>query len=253
MTTNGKKPIRDPRFDPTGLYDRYRVKIKIRDRICGGMPKNEELIRAWVVATTGHDDEQTEEQVKENIETIVDKKAEKSWNGFPGDERGLFVPARNVKACFKQSASVLGIVKDRRGSKQILAEGMEVKALDGGDRIHLGRTEPDGFDESAIHVMTAQGPRSALRRMDYVEGVEIEFEVWVLQTHAAESRHIGEDELVDILRHAQENGLGASRSQGEGKFDVLEFEKLPASVSSAPRKRPPPKEEKPKKGKPAED
>lgn len=216
----------DNRFDPRRLYDVYRVKVAVRDRVCGGMPKNKELIKTWVEATTGYADEKSEKLTQENAELVVNEVAEKSWNGFPEDERGLFIPARNVKAMLKQSASLLGVYKKKLGSKQVMAEGMEVKALDGGDRIHLGKKKPDGTDEGAIHVMTAQGPRTALRRMDYVEKPVLEFEVWVLATASQEKRHVGEDELVEILTHAQENGMGASRSQGEGKWDCVEFQKV---------------------------
>jgi len=221
----------DDRFSPARLYDRYRVTISVRDRICGGMPKNPDLIKNWVEATTGYADEISEKLVQENAELVVNEVAEKCWNGFPEDPvRGLFVPCRNIKACLKQSAQLLGIYKQKRGSKQIMAEGMEVKGqeLDGRtDRVYLqGKKQPDGTDESAIHVMTAQGPRTALRRMDYVTQPTLSFEIWVLKTAAQETRHIGEEQLVEILTHAQENGLGASRSQGEGKFSVVEFQKI---------------------------
>lgn len=216
----------DNRFNPRRLYDVYTVTIQVRDRVCGGMPRNKELIRTWVESTTGYSDEVTEKLTQENADLVINEVAEKSWIGFPEDKDGLFIPARNVKACLKQSASLLGITKKKRGSKQILAEGMEVKSSVGGDRIHLNTAKADGTDESAIHVMTAQGPRTALRRMDYVTKPMITFSVWVLKTAPQESRHIGESELIEILTHAQENGLGASRSQGEGKFDVVEFQKV---------------------------
>ena len=213
-------------LDSSDIYTRYALTIKTRGRLCGGVPRNKELIRTWVEASTGFKDETTEKLIQADAELVVNEVAEKSWIGFMQDEKGLLLQARNIKACLKQSASLLGITVKKRGSKQILAEGMEVKSVTGSDRIHLGRTSPDGTDESAIHVMTAQGPRTALRRMDYVENVNIEFEIWVLSTAAQETRHIGEKELTLILKHAQENGLGASRSQGEGKFEVTRFEKI---------------------------
>lgn len=212
------------RFDPRALYSIYRVTVQFREWLCGGMPRNKELIRAWVEASTGHADEKTEKLIQEDAELVVNEVAEKVWQGFPEDAHGLFVPTRQVKALLKQSASLLGITKTKRGSKQILAEGLEVKALHGGERLHLGLKVPSGTYENAIHVMTAQGPRTALRRMDYVEQPALTFEVWVLGTAPQETRHIGEKELVAILQHAQENGLGASRSQGYGKFNVTKFE-----------------------------
>jgi len=206
------------------LYDRYLVKIRLRERLCGGVPRNEELIKAWVAARTGYNDEQTEAQTAEAVAAMTETVAEKTWIGFPSDDKGLFIWARQIKAMFRESMTMLRITTQKIGSKQILQHGFEVKEPGtGADRIHLGKTEADGTDESPIHVMTAQGPRTALRRMDYVLTPTIAFEVWVLKTAAAEKRHIGKDELAHMLAHAQENGLGASRSQGYGKFDVLEF------------------------------
>lgn len=213
------------RFDPRSLYDVYELSIQFRTRICGGMPRNKDLIRSWVEATTEHADSKTEELIKENLDLLVNDKADKSWIGFAQDTKGLLIQTRQVKAMLKQSAQVLGITNQKRGSKQIFAEGMEVKAMDGGDRIYLGVQEPTAYHEGPIHVMTAQGPRTALRRMDYVERPLLRFEIWVLKTNAQEKRHVGEEDLVTILRHAQENGLGSSRSQGEGKFDIVEFKR----------------------------
>lgn len=213
-------------LDSSKLYDIYHLTIKTRGRLCGGVPRNKELIRSWVEASTGFKDETSEKLTQENADLIVNEVAEKTWVGFHEDAKGIMIQARNVKACLKQSASLLQITVKKRGSKQILAEGMEVKAMDGGDRIYLGKKAPDGTDESPIHVMTAQGPRTALRRMDYVTDVTVDFQIWVLKTAPQENRHIGVEDLERILCHAQENGLGASRSQGEGKFDVIKFEKV---------------------------
>lgn len=231
--TEYSSELPDPAFDPRPLYDIYVVTVKVRVRLCGGMPRNKDLIKSWVEAKTGYVDEKSDEIVKANLDLVVNEVAEKTWIGFAQDSLGIFLECRNMKAMLKQSASVLGITNQKRGSKQIFAEGMEVKAMDGGDRIRLGK-EPSGTHENPIHVMTAQGPRTALRRMDYVSSPVLEFQIWVLGTAPQEKRHIGAEELASILMHAQENGLGASRSQGEGKFDVIGFKKLSSSTRKLP-------------------
>lgn len=220
-------------IDSTNLYDIYRVKVAMRDKLCGGVPKNPDVLGDWIKAKTGHDDAQTIAQTEEAKQALLDTEAEKSWTGFFSDaKQGVFIEARNIKAMFKECASVLRITVDKRGSKQILQHGFEIKAPDGGSRIFLDRAKADGFDETPIHVTTPQGPRTALKRIDYVMGAVLNFHVWVLGTHAAETRHIGEDDLMRMLALAQENGLGADRSQGRGKLDVIEFEK----VASAKKK-----------------
>ena len=217
----------DERFKTDGLYDKYRVTIQMRDWICGGMPKNPDMIETWIKARTGHDDEQTEEQTKEAVEALIESETEACWTGFSGDENGLFIWCRQIKAMFKEAATMLRVTVTKKGSKQILQHGFEIKATDGHDRrVYLGVKEPSGSEEGPIHVTTPQGPRTALKRFDYVEKARIQFEVWVLKTDAREKRHVGEKELIKMLTFAQENGLGANRSQGYGKFDVVEFSKI---------------------------
>lgn len=211
-------------IDSSDLYNRFMVKLALRNDLCGGTPKNPDVIKDFVVAKTGHDDEQTKEQVadiEEHIQTVT----EKCWNGFLCDDTGLYLPTRNVKAMLKECASVLGITKTKRGSKQILQHGFEVKGEGPAEqRVYLGVKEPTGYHDQAIHVMTAQGPRTALKRVDYVSPPRtIQFQVWCLKTQPAETRHIGRKELEQMFALGQENGLGADRSQGYGKFHVIEF------------------------------
>lgn len=214
-------------FDTKELYDRYRVTIAFTDRLCGGVPLNDELIRAWVEARLPDAPAEVREKIIiEDAELVKNEVQEKCWIGFFEDEKGLLIQARQVKAALKQSAKMLGITNEKRGSKQILAEGLEVFSTDGGSRLHLGVKEKSGTEERPIHVQTAQGPRTALKRVDFVLQPRLNFEVWVLKTAPGEKRHIGEKDLVKILTFAQNNGIGADRSQGEGKFNVVEFQKV---------------------------
>jgi len=228
------KPIKTD-FDARELYDVYRVSIAMRDKICGGTPRNQDQIATHIKIKTGHEDGTTLKQIEEAkaamattaaVEGLIEEEIEKSWNGFPSDEKGIFIWARQVKALFKECATMLRVTTQKLGSKQIFQHGFEIKGPDKYDRIYLGREKADGFDEGPIHVQTAQGPRTALKRVDYVENAKLNFEIWVLQTNAAEKRHVGEEEIRKMLTFGQENGLGADRSQGRGKFEVIEFEKV---------------------------
>ena len=223
------QPIHE-RFDNRNIYTAYGVTIAMREWICGGLPRNPDVIAAWVKSRTGHDDDITATQTAEAIEALQERYTEACWNTFPGDDRGLYIWSRQIKAMLRESATMLGIIKKKRGSKQVIQHGFEIKGRDHAQRIYLGVTQPTGYVDKTIHVMTPQGPRDALVRVDYVERAKITFDVWIFKTHASETRHIGEAELVDMLRFAQENGLGADRSQGHGKFDVVEFTTHPTQM-----------------------
>jgi hypothetical protein len=224
-------------FDSSELYDRYALTIVVRERLDGGVPKDRDLIHQWVAAKTGHDDAETQKIVDEHMpdvakatEAAAADKAESMWCGFKQDandpEGRHYVETRQVKALLRECAVVLGITKKKRGSRNLIQHAFEVKAPDGGSKIRF-KTMNGGTEEGAIHVMTPQGPRSALKRVDYTgEGTVLKFEIWVLGTQPAESRHLGQAEIEEMLKLAQENGLGANRSQGSGKFDVIEFSKI---------------------------
>jgi hypothetical protein len=214
-------------FNARDLYDVYHTKIQFRSRVCGGMPRNPDLLKGWIAATTEHNDATTTAQEQEARAVLLTPTEEKSWNGFPGDEKGLFLWSRQVKALFKECATMLRITVQKIGSKQIFQHGFEIKGLvDPVDRVYLNAKEPTAYAEGPIHVQTAQGPRTAIKRVDYLDRAAVEWEIWVLRTEAAEKRHVGEEDIKKMLTFGQENGIGADRSQGHGKFDVLDFKRI---------------------------
>lgn len=90
------------------------------------------------------------------------------------------------------------------------------------DKVYLMRgdgkyiTEPDGNEEKPIHIMTTQGPRTALKRFDYVESPAL-----VKFTFRFLNDGIVDLDLVQVFHeHSAWNGLGADRSQGNGLFTV---------------------------------
>lgn len=199
-----KKKIEGP------LYIFYGVTMRIKDRIVGGIPKNPAVIAQWIkTAMDKANKVKTEEIIKETVELMgADEYAEKAWTGFKSHpEHGLFIEGRQVKAMFKEGANVIKKRIDIKNFRAKLAERMWVME----DMIPLGVKEPTGFDERPVHVMTRQGPRSALKRFDYVEKPEINFEIRVWNDGV-----ITEDLLTVLIDYCAFNGLGAMRSQGEG-------------------------------------
>lgn len=215
------------------MYVFYQVKIRIRDRICGGIPKAKDVIEKWVKANV-KDAVAQKEIVKETVEAMGDQLTEEKiasmWTGFKRDERGPYIEARQVMALLKESANILKGLKPKtgKGSKPIinianfrarLAERVFVEP----NRIHLGvgPDEPVEFIERTIRVMTVQGPRSALKRVDYVKHPVIAFTLRVLNDEL-----IDREDLEKVLVHGQNLAIGADRSQGYGKFDLVAIEEI---------------------------
>jgi len=199
------------------------VRIRFRDRVLGGIPKAKELLVPWLKSRGIPSDAAKElaEEIEEEVEAVSAEDIETAaWTTFKRDKEGIYLEERQVKALLKEAAFVLGLTKKAR-FRDSISHGLFVKP----EQIHLRREgefvkQPDGSIESAIHVMTRRGPRSALKRCDYVEKGEAEFEVWVAAPVVT-----GKD-LERLFTLGQEIGLGASRSQGYGKFTLVKFQPI---------------------------
>ncbi len=129
-----------------------------------------------------------------------------------------------IKAMLKDATRHSQLTQQVPGLTSKIAHAVEIFP----DRIYLtkigegGTHKLDGYEEKAIHVMTAQGPRTSIKRSDYVNSPEIEFNI------AVGTKDLTEEVIVRLLAHSEVfEGLGASVSQHYGKYDILEFERLP--------------------------
>lgn len=232
------------------LFAIYRVQLEFRDRVVGGTPSNPKLIEAWLRSKmhitreeelkqltlqtlrelgldpelfAGEDGEVPEGLTFETLAEVAEKIAKKSNTSmFKRDEHGLYVEQRALKACLKENAAIVypgSVMAGSRATRwpptgksprSALAEWVFIEP----DHISLGVQEPTGVDLSIGHITGPQGPRSTLDYYEYVERATIEAEIMVLQDR------VPADAWPYIWREAEENGLGAKRSQGFGRFWV---------------------------------
>ncbi len=227
------------------LWTRYRGQLQFRDKVMGGTPMNPQVIEGWLRSKTGVTAEEevqsmmqrtmvelgtwrpdmTQEELDEAARQVA---ALKETTGFKIDpEGGLYIEQRQLKAALKESTNILyagekwGATK--KGPKQFLTERVFVSP----DHLSLGRMEPDGVELVIGHIVGPQGPRSTLGYHQYVLRPIIDFDVLVARDS------IQEEWWIDLWTHMEENGLGALRSQGYGKFDLLSWEKVDL-LSNAP-------------------
>lgn len=218
-------------------FDEYRVKIKI-GTIAGGTPKHKDLLKGWINATNKElsDEERAKlvEATAEELPDLSEEKEAKSWVGFKSDDDGLYIDGRQLKAMLKESANIIKKIAPSRVDKKKNPKGIGITAFKSKvadhvfvveRKVHLKRDgefikEADVLDERPIHVMTAQGPRSSIKRTDLVHGATVEFTIRRVDDIA-----VTEKALYAILSYCQYVGLGADRSQGMGTFKVVEMEK----------------------------
>jgi hypothetical protein len=201
---------------------RYHGTLHI-DTIAGGTPTNEKVMEGYLKTKLATTDEIIREAVAETMVergVTVDEATRlvgdsKSLNGFKRDSKGLYIEGRQLKACIKEGASVAGAAgkipigtvwgKTRKGLLSFIAE--HVMVVD--DRIHLGVPEPTGIMQRFVH--TFRG--ASIQYEEYVEDAEIEFTV-------ISDWEFTEEQWAMIWLTAEQQGLGASRSQGMGRFSV---------------------------------
>lgn len=219
------------------LFTDYRVRIQMRDRIMGGIPKNPAIIEGWLRSKAGID--QAEEVRQAMLRTLLELGAEirpdmsfeeledaskhlasaKSTNGFKVDSDGLYVEQRQIKAMLKESTNILfagerwGIT--RKGPKSFVAERVFIVP----DHIALGVKEPTNIELFIGHTSGPAGRQSNLTYHEYVERPELTFTLRVAEDA------IKREQWALLWVHAQENGLGALRSQGFGRFDVVAWDR----------------------------
>lgn len=194
------------------------------DDIAGGLPADPRLVDAWQEANwrksaklLPQDPATSAEAAQRTLELLEGIPEEKGFTVFPrepGTGR-LCVEGRQVKAMLKESANILKGILPVNGKvvplRSKLAERVfVVERLIPFDPETI---EPDEVVERAIHVMTAQGPRDAIKRSELVKGRSLHCTLKVLNDGMFTS-----DLVRSLLDHASENGMGADRSQGFGRF-----------------------------------
>lgn len=175
--------------------------------------------RAIAAATTA---EEIEAATADELETLSSKERELSgWSVFHRDESGLFVFDYHARGHLKEAArAITGKGISAIGSK--IDRWLFVRPR----RIYLHRDgqtlgKPDGVMERPIRAMTMQGPRTSLKRSDFVAaGTEAEFSLLVLP--------LGEKELTPErirawLDYGQYMGWGEWRTGSHGRFEIVKL------------------------------
>ena len=204
---------------------RFRVELVVSD-LHGGVPRNPDVVRSWLIAKAGWTDElqieaeierifrvdpdQTDEQVAEKA---VARKADQHVNGFKRDEHGLYLEGRQLKAGLKEAASVArGANKlaktwgeTRKGVLGFVAEHIQVVE----DRLYLGRDEHDELHTRFVSVYRGSG----------ITVEEVCRDVKISATVTSDYKFT-DQEWAMIWLTGEMQGIGASRSQGFGRYTV---------------------------------
>jgi hypothetical protein len=231
--------------------------------LVGGTPTNQKVAEGWLRSKLADKDSIIQEMVAEVMleRTAAGKPVTKDeatklvdisqhLNGFKRqrcDDCGpeglcdgvhqLFMEGRHLKAAIKEAASIAmaterlkakGWGATRKSLLGFIAEHLFVQE----NRLPLWTedgepvTEPTGVNQQFVSTFRGSG----IKNEEYVEDVVVHFTVVSDYDFTAE-------DLAQIWVTGEQNGFGASRSQGYGRYEVIRWEPaIPPKARRAPRK-----------------
>jgi hypothetical protein len=207
---------------------RFRVTLTVHT-IAGGTPTDPNVAAGWLRTKTAASDELIREQIAKIMvekgitaeEATKEANESRHLNGFRRDSNGLYIEGRQAKAMLKEAASVAAAAdkiparsygKTNKGLLGFFAEHVQVEE----DRIPLGVTEPTGIIQRFVHTWRGTG----IQYEEYVEEADLTFIV-------ATDWEFDQKFWAMLWLTAEQQGIGASRSQGMGRFTVTEWEPIP--------------------------
>jgi len=216
-----KKETAEKKVDTAGFaFHEIDVVLETTNRLYGGIPQREDLLRNWIASKGPIPEESLEEKLDaingQDLEELVDR----SSTGFRSDGDGIYLRDFMIKQMLKEAGTVTRLFREKKGTKTDLTIGLIVRP----ERIHVGKMAPDGYEEFQGRVQSPQGPRTILSRKAYFEaGLQIPFSIKMFAGAA-----LTVDQLKMLLEYAGEFvGLGSARSREAGKFRVTKFEVKP--------------------------
>ena len=230
-------------FEDTVFKYQYSGQLTVK-QIAGGTPSDPNVAEGWIRTKLGMDKDEllrtmvAEAMVARGItseEATEEVSKNKHLNGFKRDDKGLYIEGRQLKAALKEAASVAvaagnldarGWGKTNKGLLAYMAEHAFVLE----DRLWLGvqdesriglpvekyHQEPSGVSQRFVHTFRGSG----IQYEEYVDQAVIDFTV--ISDHDFEAK----DGWKKIWVTAQQQGIGASRSQGYGRYSVTRWDRI---------------------------
>lgn len=206
---------------------RFNATITVRN-MAGGVPSDPRVAEGWLrTKLTDNRDDLIRDLVAQTMVErgiTADEATElvditKHLNGFKRNEHGLYFEGRQLKAAIKEAASVARAADKlkkqwgatNKGVLGFVAEHIMVVE----DTLQLGVTEP-----SRILQSFPKNPRTGQTGIQYTEVIdEATFDFTVISDHK-----FTDEEWAMLWLTGEQQGVGAGRSQGFGRYEVTSWE-----------------------------
>lgn len=225
----------------------YRVVLKFKHLVVGGIPSDRSVIEAWLRSRLDIGDAALQHLIDQTvaerglltpdqaIDAVLTSDLAPSVNGFKRNENGeLCIEGRIVKAALKEWANSAypGVdwpgktryLVNKKGDASLVKKGL-MKYLEEAITVNeiligLGEKEPTRVEERVKHVMTPQGPRSTINRVEVVEIPEVTFTIRVRDDFLPTAA------WARIWVVGEGIGLGSDRGRSDGQFELETWERL---------------------------
>lgn len=212
--------------------------------VAGGIPSDPNVAEGWLRTKLGvNKDDLIREMVAEAMtargitaeEATEEVNRNKHLNGFKRDANGLYIEGRQLKAGLKEAASVAvagGIIEGRgwgktnKGLLGFLAEHIfvveDILYLGVQDEARLGEPveqihkEPTRISQRFVHTWHGSG----IQYEECLENAVVDFTV--IADYDFEAKNTWEK----IWTVGEQQGIGASRSQGYGRYEVTRWDRI---------------------------
>lgn len=202
------------------VFIKYKIKGTFTDKVCGGLPADPNMIETHL-ALKGITPDTIEAadmlirttQRLSTYEGIVDK----STNLLGKDDVGVFLNGYQFMAGLRESMSVQKSITSWRSKMQRGVRVMPQKVYLMRDGIPL--KQADGTIQTVVHAEDIRGkPQTSLKRTEYVEKADFEFEVWVAKEKGTPI--LSTKVLRNLLSHCEVTGFGALHTMGYGQCEL---------------------------------
>jgi hypothetical protein len=193
-------------------------------RVAGGTPSDPRVAEGFIRTKLGLDNEKLIQQAVSEImvdrgisadEAAAELAANKYLIGFKKDENGLYLEGRQLKAAIKEAANIrwpkAAWGPSRKGTKGFFAEHVFVQE----ERLPLHVTEPTGVAQHFVQSRFG----SSMKYLEYVDDAEVSFTITTDYEFTAEQWGL-------LWLTGEQQGLGANRSQGYGKYEVISWKRV---------------------------
>ena len=212
------------------MWTRYRVRWDFLTQLCGSVPADPEIVKAWLDARKprvrppgGKSIDDINEEVLATL-AAGDELSDADSNilTFQRHEGGCVQRAATVKAHLKDCARVLSnqyigrIEKERAFSTRVINGVYHDPAVYWIPILRPDGTpveKHDGERDKAIHVRGM----AALKRFEWIQPARMDFTLLVL-TAIGNKPSVSEEDLGTLMEYGGVHGYGGERSDGEGRY-----------------------------------